>query len=76
MLLKPYLKGYACGLWVYGKQIGDKKLRVAERQGSIEGSNARFIRIVNENSTIVLLSNMYTANLDELQFEIMKRLVE
>ncbi|UOY08068.1 beta-lactamase family protein [Muricauda sp. SCSIO 64092] len=76
LLLKPYLSAYACGLWVYEKEIGDKKLRVAERQGSIEGSNTRFIRILNENSTIVLLSNMYTANLNELQFEIMKRLVE
>ena len=73
-ILTPDLAAYGYGLWIYDKEIDRQKIRVAERQGSIEGTTTRFLRLLDKGVTIILLSNCWTPamNMDKLQFSIMK----
>jgi D-alanyl-D-alanine carboxypeptidase len=74
---EPELKAYGYGLWIYDKEIGGQKIRIAERQDSIEGTTTRFLRLLDRNVTIIVLSNCWTPamNVDQLQFSFMKAIL-
>lgn len=76
LMLQPHLGSYAFGLWVYEGEVAGVHVKVAERQGSIEGSNARLLHLMNLDANIILLSNMWTASLDEFQRAIIRKLAE
>jgi D-alanyl-D-alanine carboxypeptidase len=75
LLLRPSLSTYACGLWVYDLDINRQKVKIAERQGNIRGATTRLLRVLDKDVTIIFLTNLYRANLDEFQVEIIKLLV-
>ncbi len=74
-ILQPFLSRYGLGIWVYDKQVGGKTIRMQERQGAIWGIRTRLVHIPDEDITIILLSNIQTANMDDMQNEILTILV-
>jgi D-alanyl-D-alanine carboxypeptidase len=74
-IVQPFLSRYGLGIWVYDEQVGGRTVRIQERQGAIWGIRTRLVHIPGEEITIVLLSNIQTANIDNVQSEIIKMLV-
>jgi hypothetical protein len=72
----PALYNVAYGLWVSQQKFGEKTYKVANRQGSIWGANAYWIHIMDNNITIIILSNTNATNLhilaEEFVLETMK----
>lgn len=68
LMLTPYpeLYGVAYGFWVTDNKYGSITSRTANRQGSIWGANANWIRLIDKNKTIVVFSNTNATNLSEL----------
>ncbi|WP_130855637.1 serine hydrolase domain-containing protein [Olivibacter jilunii] len=75
MMLEPYMESYGFGLWIRDRVINNRKISVAERQGSIWGTTTRLLYIPEEKITIILLTNMYTTSLNDFQNEIMNILI-
>jgi D-alanyl-D-alanine carboxypeptidase len=75
LLLKPFLGDYGCGLWIWEYNFNGTKVDVAERQGSIGGTTNRMLRMLDQGTTIILLTNMDTADLDDMQVRIMSRFI-
>ena len=69
------LDDYGYGLWVYETKVGGRKYRVAKRPGRIMGAQSQLYRFLDEDVTVILLSNAGTADLDEFVAEIGKRVV-
>jgi D-alanyl-D-alanine carboxypeptidase len=63
-LLKPGLDDYGYGLWSYRFKRDGKEFRVAKRPGSSMGANAVLYRLLDRETTIVLLANTNKADLD------------
>jgi CubicO group peptidase (beta-lactamase class C family) len=76
ILLKPNLDSYACGLWVFDIPRDSKgKLTIAMRPGNIWGTESGLTRIVNKNTSIIILSNMMgTTDRIELEKKIINSL--
>jgi len=74
-LLTPYLNSYGFGLWINERQVNNLKVKIIERQGSIWGATTRLLYLSDLDITIILLTNLDQANLDEFQIEIIKHLV-
>jgi D-alanyl-D-alanine carboxypeptidase len=72
LLTKPGLDDYGYGLWSYETK---SKHRVVKRPGRIMGAQAQLYRFLDEDVTVIILSNTGTADLDELVAEIGKRVV-
>lgn len=53
----PRFGNVAYGTWVYNAPVGATTVRVSERSGSTWGSSSLFVELLDENSTIILLSN-------------------
>lgn len=62
----PELYGVALGFWVYENKIGSKSFRMANRQGSIWGANANWLHLIDNNKTVIVLSNTNATNLPEM----------
>ncbi|HEY8929567.1 MAG TPA: serine hydrolase domain-containing protein [Mucilaginibacter sp.] len=75
LILQPYLSRYGFGIWVYDKTVGNKKVRIAERQGAIWGIRTRLIWLPEQDVTFILLSNVQTANIDALQAALIEKMV-
>jgi len=75
-LLTPGLEDYGYGLWSYTFRRNGREYRVAKRPGSIMGANAVLYRLVDENTTILLLGNTNLTNLDIFAQRIANRLVD
>ena len=69
------MAGYGFGIWVSERVVNHKKFTLADRPGAIWGTRTRLERIPEEDITIVLLTNVQTANIDDMQSEIIKALV-
>ncbi|MBK8567943.1 MAG: beta-lactamase family protein [Saprospiraceae bacterium] len=69
LMLTPYpeLYGVAYGFWVYDLEINEKKYRAADRQGSIWGSNAAWLHLIEEQKTVIILSNTNVSDLGEIR---------
>lgn len=75
LLVKPGLDDYGYGLWAYDTKINGKKLRVVKRPGQIMGAQSQLYHFLDEDVTIIILSNTGTTDLDEFVAEIGKRVV-
>jgi CubicO group peptidase (beta-lactamase class C family) len=75
LLTKPGLDEYGYGLWSYETKINDKKHRVVKRPGQIMGAQTQLYHFLDDDVTIIILSNTGTTNLDEFVAEIGKRVV-
>lgn len=75
LLVKPGLDDYGYGLWAYDTKINGKKHRVVKRPGQIMGAQSQLYHFLDEDVTIIILSNTGTTDLDEFVAEIGKRVV-
>lgn len=67
---------YGYGVWVYEDyEINKKMFKIIKRPGSIMGANAMLFHVLNKGTTIIILSNTSTTDLDEFAAEIAKRAV-
>lgn len=75
LLTKPGLDDYGYGLWAYDTKINGKKHRVVKRPGQIMGAQTQLYHFLDDDVTIIILSNTGTTNLDEFVAEIGKQVV-
>ena len=75
-ILQPYLSNYGFGIWVYDKTINHQTVKIAERQGAIWGIKTRLIKLLNKDVTLIILTNVQTANIDALQSTLIEKLVK
>ena len=75
-LTKPGLDNYGYGIWSYQIDLNNKKYYVVKRPGQIMGSQSMLFHFLDEDITIIILSNTGTANLDDFVYEISKRIVQ
>jgi len=70
------LDEYGLGVWVYKDyEINKKMFTIVKRPGSIIVAQAMLFHILENNSTIIILSNTGTVSLDELAAKIAKRVI-
>jgi len=68
---------YGLGVWVYLKyEINHKMYTIIKRPGSIMGAQTMLFHILEDGSTIIILSNTGTVSLDNLAAEIAKQIVD
>lgn len=72
LLTKPGLDDYGYGLWSYETR---SKHRVVKRPGRIMGAQAQLYRFLDQDVTVIILSNTGMTDLDELVAAIGKRVV-
>ena len=70
------LDEYGYGVWVYKDyDINHKKYTIVKRPGSIMGAQAMLFHILENNTTIIILSNTGTVSLDDLTARLAKKIV-
>ena len=68
---------YGLGVWIYQDyEINGKKFTIVKRPGSIMGAQTMLFHILEEGSTIIILSNTGTVSLDEFVADIAKRVIK
>jgi CubicO group peptidase (beta-lactamase class C family) len=72
----PELWGVAYSFWVNDQTFGKVKTKVMDRRGSISGANAAWYHFINENKTIIVLSNSNAADVVELREEFAKEILK
>ena len=75
LMITPGLDDYGYGVWSYESKAGDKKFKVVKRPGQIMGAQTQLYHIIDPDSTVVILSNTGTTDLDEFVARIGKQLV-
>jgi CubicO group peptidase (beta-lactamase class C family) len=75
LMVKPGLDDYGYGVWAYEIRVGDRKYRVVKRPGRIMGAQTQLYHFLDQDVTVIILSNAGTTDLDEFVAEIGKRLV-
>ena len=75
LMTTPGLDDYGYGLWAYDTKVNGKKHRVVKRPGQIMGAQTQLYRFLDEDVTIIILSNTGTTDLDELVAELGKKVV-
>ena len=75
LMTTPGLDDYGYGVWAYETKVGDRKLRVVKRPGQIMGAQSQLYRFLDEDVTVIILSNTGNTDLDEFVAEIGKRVV-
>lgn len=75
LMTTPGLDDYGYGVWAYDTKINGKKHRVVKRPGQIMGAQSQLYHFLDEDVTVIILSNTGTTDLDELVAEIGKRVV-
>ena len=66
----PELWGVAYSFWVNEQPFGKIKSRVMDRRGGIGGSNVAWYHFINENKTIIVISNSNAADVVKLREEL------
>lgn len=67
---------YGYGVWVYKDyEINSQMFTIIKRPGSIMGAQAMLFHILEDNSTIVILSNTDKVGLDEFAAKIAQRII-
>jgi D-alanyl-D-alanine carboxypeptidase len=74
-MLSPGKDNYGYGLWVFDLEKGTRKIRVAQRPGSVMGANAVLLRLLDDESTVIILGNTNLTDIDDFSFEIARALV-
>lgn len=75
LMTTPGLDDYGYGLWTYETRINGRKHRVVKRPGQIMGAHSQLYHFMDDDVTVIILSNTGTTNLDEFVAEIGKRVV-
>lgn len=75
LMVTPGLDDYGYGVWSYETKVGDRKYRVVKRPGQIMGAQSQLYRFLDEDVTVIILSNTGTTDLDEFVAEIGKRVM-
>jgi len=75
-MLTPGLDDYGYGLWSYTIERGGRKYRVAKRPGSVMGANGVLYRLLDRDTTIVILANTNRADLDVFAQKVADALVK
>ena len=75
LMLKPGLDDYGYGVWIYESKFSNKKHTIVKRPGRIMGAQSMLFHVLNEDTTIVILSNTDATSLDEFAAEISKRIL-
>ena len=75
-LTKPGLDNYGYGIWSYQSELNNKKYNVVKRPGQIMGIQSMLFHFLDEDITIIILSNTGTTSLDDFVYEISKRIVQ
>jgi CubicO group peptidase (beta-lactamase class C family) len=71
------LEEYGLGVWIYQDyDINGKMFTIVKRPGSIMGAQTMLFHILEEGSTIIILSNTGTVSLDALVADIAKRMIK
>jgi D-alanyl-D-alanine carboxypeptidase len=78
-LNKMFVSGldeYGYGVWVYEDyEINKRMYKIIKRPGQIMGTQSMLFQVLNEGTTIIILSNATTTSLDEFVEEICKHVV-
>ena len=74
MMVQPGLDDYGYSVWIGKWEINNKKHTAVKRPGRIMGAQGMLLHFLNEDLTIIILSNTGTTDLDEFVFEISKRI--
>lgn len=69
-LLTPNRDEYGFGLWVSSHAIDGRPHRFAQRPGRVMGANVTLLRYLDDDLTIVLLSNTNLSDIDGMSFRI------
>ena len=75
LMVTPGLDDYGYGVWSYETKVGGRKYRVVKRPGQIMGAQTQLYRFLDEDVTVIILSNTGTTDLDTFVAEIGKRVV-
>jgi len=75
-MLKPGLDDYGYGLWVASTKIKDKSYRIAHRPGRIMGANVVLLRFLDEDLTVIILSNTNLTDIDAFAFLIGRTVIK
>jgi D-alanyl-D-alanine carboxypeptidase len=68
LMLTPGLDDYGYGLWVRSIDVRGKPHRVAQRPGSVMGANTLLLRFLDDDLTVVILSNTNATDIDAFGF--------
>lgn len=75
-MFTPGLEEYGYGVWVHENyEINSKKFKIIKRPGQIMGAQGMLFHIVEDGSTIIILSNTGTTSLDDFAAEIAKMII-
>lgn len=69
-LLTPGLDDYGFGQWVFDLKVKGAPHRVAQRPGRIMGANATLLRFLDDDLTVIILSNTNQTDIDAFSFKI------
>lgn len=69
-LLTPGLDDYGFGQWVFDLKVDGVPHRVAQRPGRIMGANTTLLRFLNDDLTVIILSNTNQTDIDAFSFKI------
>jgi D-alanyl-D-alanine carboxypeptidase len=70
------LEEYGYGVWVYENyEINKKKFKIIKRPGQIMGAQGMLFHILEDGSTIIMLSNTGTTSLDDFAAEIATKII-
>lgn len=75
LMIKPGLDDYGYGVWIRDATGNNSKLKRVERYGSIMGANAILMHFLNENVTIIILSNTNLTDLGDYALNIGKSII-
>jgi CubicO group peptidase (beta-lactamase class C family) len=76
LMIKPGLDDYGYGVWSHESIINNKKHAVVKRPGRIMGAHSMLFHVLDEDVTIIILSNTDATNLDEFVSEIGKVVIK
>lgn len=76
-MLTPGLGEYGYGLWIYKDyNIHGKMFTIVKRPGSIMGAQAMLLHILENGTTVIILCNANTVNLDDLGADIIEKITK
>ena len=75
-MVTPGLDDYGYGLWIANATVRGKKRRFAQRPGRIIGANTLLLRYLDDDVTVIILSNTSATDIDSFGFTIGKLVVK
>jgi D-alanyl-D-alanine carboxypeptidase len=75
LMFKPGLDDYGYGVWVYETKINNRRHVVVKRPGRIMGAQSMLFHLLNDDVTVIILSNTDAVSLDDFAVEVSKQLI-